>query len=135
MAWVVARKGPHGDQVKGVLPGSGRRRAISGYVSLARSGRAGRLTPGVTERTWAALCDPTSAVHGLVAEQEDQLAGLAHLVMHPTTWATHPICYLEDLSVAKLWRGGDVARGHHPAGGEGHRGPPSSALPGVQAYN
>ena len=43
------------------------------------------LTPEVTEGTWAALCNPTSAVHGLVAEQEDQLAGLAYLVLHPTT--------------------------------------------------
>jgi hypothetical protein len=42
------------------------------------------LTPEVTERTWEAMCDPTSAVHGLVAEREDQLAGLAHLVLHPT---------------------------------------------------
>jgi GNAT superfamily N-acetyltransferase len=48
-------------------------------------------------------------VHGLVAEQEDQLAGLAHLVLHPTTWSTHPTCYLEDLYVAKSSRGGDVA--------------------------
>ena len=38
-----------------------------------------------------------------------QLAGLAHLVLHPT-WATHPTCYLEDLYVAKLWRDGGVAR-------------------------
>jgi GNAT superfamily N-acetyltransferase len=67
------------------------------------------LTPEVTERTWAALCDPTSAVHGLIAEQEDRLAGFAHLILHPTTWATHPTCYLEDLYVAKPWRGGDVA--------------------------
>ena len=51
----------------------------------------------------------TSAVHGLVAEQEDQLAGLAHLVLHPSTWSTHLSCYLEDLDVAKQWRGGDVA--------------------------
>jgi GNAT superfamily N-acetyltransferase len=68
------------------------------------------LTPEITERTWAALCDPTSAVHGLVAEQEDQLAGFAHLVLHPTTSAIHPTCYLEDLYVAKPWRGGNVAR-------------------------
>jgi Acetyltransferase (GNAT) family len=67
------------------------------------------LTPEVTERTWAALCDPTSAVHGLVAEQEDHLAGLAHLVLYPTTWAMHPTCYLEDRCVAKPCRGGDVA--------------------------
>ena len=68
------------------------------------------LTPEVTERTWAALCDPASAVYGLVAEEEGHLAGLARLVLHPTTWATHPTCYLEDLYVAKPWRGGDVAR-------------------------
>jgi GNAT superfamily N-acetyltransferase len=68
------------------------------------------LTPEVTERTLAALCDPTSAVHGLVAEQEDQLAGLAHLILHPPTLATDPSCYLDDLYVAQLWRGGDVAR-------------------------
>ena len=38
------------------------------------------------------------------------MAGLAHLVLHPTTWAMHPSCYLEDLYVAKEWRGGDVAQ-------------------------
>jgi GNAT superfamily N-acetyltransferase len=76
-----------------------------GYLDFYRA----VLTPGVTERTCAALCDPTSAVHGLVAEQEDHLAGLAHLVLHPNTWATHLPCYLEDLCVAKPWRGGDVA--------------------------
>ena len=31
-------------------------------------------------RTWAALCDPTSVVHGLVAEQEDHLAALIQAV-------------------------------------------------------
>ena len=77
-----------------------------GYLDFYRA----VLTPEVTERTWAALCDPTSAVHGLVAEQDDQLAGLAHLILHPTTWATHPTCYLEDLYVAKPWRGGGIAR-------------------------
>jgi GNAT superfamily N-acetyltransferase len=76
-----------------------------GYLDFYRA----VLTPEVTERTWAALCDPTSAVHGLVAEQEVQLAGFAHLVLHPTTWAMHATCYLEDLYVAKQWRGGDVA--------------------------
>jgi GNAT superfamily N-acetyltransferase len=77
-----------------------------GYLDFYRA----VLTPEVTEGTWVALCDPTSAVYGLVAEQEDQLAGFAHLVLHPTTWATHPTCYLEDLYVAKPWRGGDIAR-------------------------
>ena len=77
-----------------------------GYLDFYRT----KLTPDVTERTWVALCNPTSAVHGLVAEYQDHLAGLAHLVLHPTTWATHPTCYLEDLFVGKPWRGEDVAR-------------------------
>ena len=77
-----------------------------GYLKFYRAA----LTSEVTERTWAALCDPTSAVHGLVAEQDGQLVGLAHLIMHPTTWATRPTCYLEDLYVAKPWRGQDIAR-------------------------
>jgi GNAT superfamily N-acetyltransferase len=76
-----------------------------GYLDFYRA----ELTPEVTERTWAALCDPTSAVRGLVAEQEDHLAGLAHVVLHPTTWATDPTCYLEDLYVAKAWRGRNIA--------------------------
>ena len=35
-----------------------------GYLDFYRA----VLTPELTERTWAALCDPASAVHGLVAE-------------------------------------------------------------------
>jgi GNAT superfamily N-acetyltransferase len=77
-----------------------------GYFEFYRAA----LMPEVTDATWAALCDPTSPVHGLVAEQDDQLVGLAHLIVHATTWATHPTCYLEDLYVAKLWRGQDIAR-------------------------
>jgi GNAT superfamily N-acetyltransferase len=77
-----------------------------GYLEFYRAA----LTLDVTEETWAALCNPTSAVHGLVAEQNDQLVGLAHVIMHATTWATHPTCYLEDLYVAKPWRGQDIAR-------------------------
>lgn len=77
-----------------------------GYLEFYRA----TLTPEVTERTWDALCDPASAVHGLVAEQNGELAGFAHLIMHPTTWATGPTCYLEDLYIAKAWRGRDIAR-------------------------
>jgi GNAT superfamily N-acetyltransferase len=77
-----------------------------GYLGFYRA----VLTPEVIERTWEALCDPTSAVHGLVAEREDQLAGLAHLVLHPTMWATHPTCYLEDVYAAKAVGRRDVAR-------------------------
>jgi len=77
-----------------------------GYLDFYRAA----LTPEVTEQTWSALRDPTSTVHGLVAEDDSQLVGLAHVIMHATTWATRPTCYLEDLYVAKQWRGRDIAR-------------------------
>jgi GNAT superfamily N-acetyltransferase len=77
-----------------------------GYLEFYRAA----LTPEVTDGTWAALCDPSSPVHGLVAEQDDHLVGLAHLIVHATTWARRPTCYLEDLYVAKPWRGQDIAR-------------------------
>lgn len=77
-----------------------------GYLDFYRT----TLTPEVTEQTWAALCDPSSTVHGLVAEHDHQLVGLAHVIMHATTWATRPSCYLEDLYVAKQWRGQDIGR-------------------------
>ena len=69
----------------------------------------GRAHPGGHRANLGALYDPNSGVHGLVAEQHDQLAGLAHLVLHPTTWATHPTCYLEDLYVAGRGAGQDIA--------------------------
>jgi GNAT superfamily N-acetyltransferase len=77
-----------------------------GYLDFYRAD----LSAEVTERTWAALCEETSAVHGLVAEVDGELAGLAHTVLHPTTWASGPACYLEDLFVARPWRGRNVAR-------------------------
>ena len=80
-----------------------------GYLDFCR----GVLTPEITERTWAALCDPTSAVHGLIAEEEDQLAGLARLVLHPTTWATRPATWKASTSPSR-----GAARTSTPA----HRG-------------
>lgn len=77
-----------------------------GYLSFYRA----ELPAAVTEHTWAALADPHSAVHGLVAVAGDEPVGLAHVVLHPTTWASGPACYLEDLFVERAWRGGGVAR-------------------------
>jgi GNAT superfamily N-acetyltransferase len=77
-----------------------------GYLEFYRAA----LAPEVTERTWEALFEATSGVHGVVAEQQGELVGLAHLILHPTTWAVRPSCYLEDLYIAKPWRGGGIGR-------------------------
>jgi GNAT superfamily N-acetyltransferase len=36
--------------------------------------------------------------------------GLAHCVVHATTWSCHPYCYLEDLFVAPSARGSTLGR-------------------------
>ena len=68
-------------------------RLLPGAVSHA-GGHRGELGCGAVR--------PTSAVHGLVAEREDRPGwARASASCHPTTWAKHPTCYLEDLYVAK----------------------------------
>ena len=48
---------------------------------------------------------------GLVAvDADDKPVGLAHLVFHSSTWSESGYCYLEDLYVDPLRRGGQVAR-------------------------
>lgn len=63
----------------------------------------------VTRATFARLCDPGEpALLGLVAEGGGGLVGLAHLVVHPSTWSAGSYCYLEDLFVGRDARGSGV---------------------------
>ena len=77
-----------------------------GYLRFYRS----RLEPEVTELTWARLLDPTVQPHGLVAELDGRLVGLAHYLFHPSTWSGSAYCYLEDLFTAPEARGQGVGR-------------------------
>lgn len=62
----------------------------------------------VSRGTFETLCEGAS-VFGLVAEHEGRLVGLAHGVLHPTTWSAAPTCYLEDLFVESSRRGTGTA--------------------------
>lgn len=65
----------------------------------------------VTEATFSRLSTQADGFLGLVAVAADErLVGLAHAVLHPSTWTTASYCYLEDLFVAREARGGDVGR-------------------------
>ena len=51
-------------------------------------------------------------MHALVAERGEDLLGIAHFLFHRSTTITvEPVCYLQDLFVAKDVRGKGVARG------------------------
>ena len=75
-------------------------------------GRSGptALAPAVTESTWRRRLDPNEPVHGLVAERDGRLVGLAHYLFHRTTNAIGPLCYLQDLFTDEAQRRGGVGR-------------------------
>lgn len=49
-------------------------------------------------------------IAGFVAERDGVVVGLAHGVLHASTWHAGPACYLEDLFVAGEARGGGIGR-------------------------
>lgn len=80
-----------------------------GYLRFYR----GEVSDEVTLDTFRRLAGGLDGMTGLVAEDpagRGTLAGLAHLVFHPSTWASQPYCYLEDLFVAPAARGSGLSR-------------------------
>ena len=79
----------------------------AGYLRFYRA----ELAPAVTEQTFARMIERRDGCFGLAADADDgTLAGFAHCVLHPTTWARGSTCYLEDLYVDPGHRGTDTAR-------------------------
>ena len=68
------------------------------------------LDGATTDVTWSRLTGDDPALVGLVAVEGDELVGLCHLVLHPSTWSVGPYCYLEDLFVRPDFRLGGVGR-------------------------
>ena len=68
------------------------------------------LDDATTDVTWSRLVSEDPALVGLVAEEDDELVGLCHLVLHPSTWSVGSYCYLEDLFVRSDHRLGGVGR-------------------------
>ncbi len=63
----------------------------------------------LTASTWQRIFDPSVPVHAIVAEDaEAGVLGIANYLTHESTSALSPVCYLQDLFVDPLWRGGGV---------------------------
>lgn len=70
-------------------------------------------SPGVasgSDALFARLVAREDGLAGFVAERGGALVGIAHGVLHASTWHRGPACYLEDLFVAPTVRGGGVGR-------------------------
>lgn len=56
------------------------------------------------------LSEDPNDFHGLVAEADDRLVGLAHYLFHAHAWRQERVCYLQDLFAAPEVRGQGVGR-------------------------
>lgn len=77
-----------------------------GYLSFYRE----RLEPAVTDDVFDRLAGERDGMFGLLALHDGDAVGLAHVIVHPSTWTTSRYAYLEDLFVASAGRGTGVAR-------------------------
>ena len=69
------------------------------------------LPEAVFESSFARMLgDDPQDFHGLVAERDGQLVGLAHYVFHRHGWQTANVCYLQDLYADPAVRGIGVGR-------------------------
>lgn len=75
-------------------------------------GRVGAtaLTDKIVQKTWERFFDKSEPVYCLVAEQGEQLVGLAHYLFHINTITIEPTCYLQDLFSLPNKRGKGIGR-------------------------
>lgn len=70
------------------------------WLPLWDGNNMGERNDAVTGETWARLIDPDNTqVNGLCAEQNGDLLGIVHYILHPTTGAINPVCYMQDVYV------------------------------------
>ncbi|KNC05779.1 GNAT family N-acetyltransferase [Pantoea sp. BIGb0393] len=72
-----------------------------GYLNFYGS----ELDESVTLATWQRVLTPGSGMLCRLAESDNHVVGFAVCVLHPGTWVTEPLCYLEDLYVDENQRG------------------------------
>ncbi len=78
-----------------------------GYLAFYRA----ELSDKTTQATFERLCAGGDEMFGLIGLDDDGRGiGMAHCVIHATTWSRQPKCYLEDLFVAPSARGHDLGR-------------------------
>ena len=78
------------------------------YIAFYRTSVPDDVIAAVWEHFMAATPD---AHIGLVAVDADDFpVGLAHILLHRSSWSMAPDCYLEDLFVSPASRGGGIGR-------------------------
>jgi GNAT superfamily N-acetyltransferase len=79
----------------------------AGYLAFYRA----TLSDETSRSTFDRLCVGDAGMFGLLAvDDAGRGIGLAHCVVHASTWSRQPSCYLEDLFVEPAARGHDLGR-------------------------
>ena len=68
------------------------------------------LSQTIIETTWTRLLDNGEPVFGLLAERNEEVIGLAHIVFHRNLIQVADTCYMQDLFTDPSARGGGVAQ-------------------------
>lgn len=68
------------------------------------------LDETITRQTWDRFFVESDPVKAMVAELDQQLVGLVHIVYHPSTSRLRDVCYLQDLFTLPSARGRGVGR-------------------------
>ena len=75
------------------------------WLLLWDENNLGQSDDTVTLITWQRLIDPDNTqVNGLCAEMGGEILGIVHYILHPTTGAVNPVCYMQDVFVAPQHR-------------------------------
>ena len=64
----------------------------------------------LTRHTWDRVMDARAPVHAIVAERGGEVIGMANYVIHESTLALTPACYLQDLFVDPACRSAGVGK-------------------------
>ena len=78
----------------------------AGYLEFYQAS----LPSDVTEATFSRLTGADEDMFGLIAEQDSRVIGIAHGILHRSTWARGKYVYLNDLFVSPDARGSGAGR-------------------------
>jgi GNAT superfamily N-acetyltransferase len=68
------------------------------------------IADAVTRETWRRFHDAGEPMHCALAELDDRVAGLVHVVEHRSCWTTGNYLYLQDLFTDAVLRGRGIGR-------------------------
>ena len=81
------------------------------WLTLWQKNCLDQITDDVTEETWRRLLNKNEPVFGLgVFDENKNLMGFLHYILHPVTGFKEPACYMQDLFVAEDYRRQGLAR-------------------------